>query len=76
MVSYPKAKEYQKMKIPRIELASNKEDKSSSDTESSYSEESEDEESEGEYLDEKEETQEEDKEDPERNWWNLPTDSE
>jgi len=87
--SFPKAKEYQKMKIAGLGLESNSEDDDSeSDSEDSESdnsesenpesdssdgEESEEEQSEGEYLDEEYQQQEE--EDEERNWWDSSPES-
>jgi hypothetical protein len=74
--NYPKAKEYQKMKIAGIELDSEEEDCSdsesseSSDDDSSSSEE---EDLECEYFEEEEETLQEEEE--EGNWWDSPEDS-
>jgi hypothetical protein len=78
--SYPKAKEYQKMKIDGLESDSEEDSSYSEDNESSdcrseeeESSESEHKESEGEYLDEAAEEQR--KEEEERNWWDSPSDS-
>jgi len=71
--SFPKAKEYQKMKVAGLRLESDSEESSSDDSgsddsgsEDSEEGESEEEQSEGEYLDEEYEQQEEEEE---RNWW-------
>jgi len=73
--NYPKAKEYQRMKIACMELLSN--DSEEEDSESSESDESDsvDSESSGkEYLDESEEELEQDPKE-ERNWWDSPESS-
>jgi len=85
--SYPKAKEYQKMKIAGMELFSDDEESSDSpdgdseeeDSEEEDSEDSEEgdsdkEESEGEYLEKSAEEAEEEQEE-ERNWWDSPPES-
>jgi len=77
--SYPKAKEYQKMKVAAIELDEGSEDESSDD-EDSQSDESEEESeddseanSEGEYFNQSEEEGEEEEEQQEEgNWWDSP----
>jgi len=83
--AFPKAKEYQKMKIAGMQIESDSEESSEesdeeesdneeSDEEESGSEESDNEEqSEGEYLDNEE--NEEQEEEEERNWWDSPPDS-
>jgi hypothetical protein len=80
--AFPKAKEYQKMKVAAIQLDSEEEGSSSekSEEESSSSEESEEEsssseESEGEYLDDEEEEQGL-QEEEEKNWWDTPSSAE
>jgi hypothetical protein len=80
--SYPKAKEYQKMKIAGMELSSGDEessdqsessDSSGSEEENSEEEESEEEGSEGEYLDEEEDSENDAQQEEEQgNWWDLP----
>jgi hypothetical protein len=83
-VSYPKAKEYRRIEIAGLELESNEEDDSSSESDDEDSDEAElesdDEDSdkmelEGEYLDEKEKDDQQEEEE-ERNWWDSPLDSE
>jgi len=75
---FPKAKDYQKMKVAGMQLESDSEESSSDDSESeeeedSEEDESEEEQSEGECLDGEYEQQEEKEE---RNWWDSPSDSE
>jgi hypothetical protein len=77
--TYPKAKEYQKMKIAGMKLEDDEGETRRSDSEDrgeeSDEEESDEEVSEGESMDnqEYEEGQPEDQE--ERNWWDSPSDS-
>jgi hypothetical protein len=75
--SYPKAKEYHKMKIAGIELYSEDSESEDSDgseqPEESDTSDSEEEVSEGEYLDEEGPEKQEDAE--AGNWWDLPSDS-
>ena len=75
--SYPKAKEYQKMKVAGMELSSEEEDSSSSEDLSSECSDSEEEsadeeESERDYFDQEEH---EDLELEEGNWWDSPPES-
>jgi hypothetical protein len=78
--SYPKAKEYQKMKIAGIKLPSEAEesseesDSSDSDEEESGSD-SEEEDSEGEYLGKGDSVAEEEDEEEPGYWWDSPSDS-
>jgi len=84
-VSYPKPKEYQKMKVAGLEIDSDGENSSSDSSESdesstanSQSGDSQEElveELKGEYLDESEE-EEQQEEQEEGNWWDSPTDTE
>ena len=80
--AFPKAKDYQKMKVAGMQIESDSEDSSSSSSEDEDGSESEDsesdgssdeEQSEGEYLDEEFEQQEEKEE---RNWWDSTPESE
>jgi hypothetical protein len=71
--SYPKAKEYQKMKVAGLEGSSEgEEDSYSESSESSESSDTEEEISECEYLDQDKEDQEQQEE--EGNWWDSPPD--
>jgi len=79
--AFPKAKEYQKMKVAGMQLESDNEESSSDSSEneelesgsSDSEEEFKEEQSEGEYLDEEYEQQ---KEKEERNWWDSLSESE
>jgi hypothetical protein len=82
--AFPKAKEYQKMKIAGMELLSDSEESSSEDSEddseedsgseSNSDEDTPEDESEGEYLDNEE--QEFQEEEEEGNWWDSPPEEE
>jgi hypothetical protein len=79
--SYPKAKEYQKMKVAALELSEEEsEDSEDEDSQSDDSEEETEDESEqvseDEYFDQSQEEEEGEKEEEEGNWWNSPPQSE
>jgi hypothetical protein len=79
--NYPKAKEYKKMKVARLELNEEEgEDLTSEDSESERSdsgdsEEASEEESDGEYLDESQQEEQQEQQE-EGNWLDSPPDSE
>ena len=79
--AFPKAKEYQKMKVAGMQIESDSEESSDdeeSDDEESDSEGSDDggsEQSEGEYLDNEEDYEQQEEEEEEGNWWDSPPES-